>query len=199
MQQYLFALKSYWYTFWYVTYRMLESTYTLMTFNKKSLFNFYGKWYRNESYYIQPFTLYWLRYCIVYDISIRIKSLNLKLPDNFESLVGTIQWDFGSPECVQLLYWNYYSRGNFVRGIFCAYQNFEKWPLGVQNADFMLFKLNNRLVNRRPSPNPAFLLYFWKVHGMTNPNQLKDLVAVSCLLDLRLLENIVYIINIFIE
>ena len=75
-------------------------------------------------------------------------------------LIGTIQWDFGSLECVRLLYWNYYSRGNFVRGIFCAYQNFEKWPLGGQNADFMLFKLNNRLVNRRLSRNSAFLLYF---------------------------------------
>ena len=36
----------------------------------------------------------------------------------------------------------------------------KKWPLGGQNADFMLFKLNNRLVNRRLSRNSAFLLYF---------------------------------------
>ena len=36
--------------------------------------------------------------------------------------------------------------------------------LGGQNGDFMLPKLNNRLVNRRLSRNSAFLLHFWKVH-----------------------------------
>ena len=38
--------------------------------------------------------------------------------------------------------------------------------LGGQNGDFMLPKLNNRLVNRRLSRNSAFLLHSWQVFSL---------------------------------
>ena len=41
----------------------------------------------------------------------------------------------------------------------------KKWPLGGQNSDFMVLKLNNRLVDHRISENSTFLLVLSKVHG----------------------------------
>ena len=79
-----------------------------------------------------------------------------KFPLFERQLVGTISWDFGSLECVLLLCGNFQSRGNFIRGIDWAYQNLKKWPLRCQKGDFMLSKLNNRLVKHHPSRNPAF-------------------------------------------
>ena len=56
--------------------------------------------------------------------------------------------------------------GNFIRGIDWTYQNLKKWPLGGQNGDFMLSKLNNRLVN-------PFLTSSWD-------SESKTIVTLSC-------------------
>ena len=56
-------------------------------------------------------------------------------------LIGTIQWNFRSLEYVRLLYWNSYSRGNFVRGIDCAYRFRHRIP--------WTFEKNNKKVKFR--------------------------------------------------
>ena len=57
-----------------------------------------------------------------------------------------------------------------------------KWPLGGQNADFILLKLNNRLVDHQVSWNSTFLLVFWKVNGILSLEQSTVLGAEGCAL-----------------
>ena len=56
------------------------------------------------------------------------------------------------------------------------------WPLGGQNADFILLKLNNQLVDHQVSRNSTFLLVFRKVHGILSLEQLTVLGADRCAL-----------------
>ena len=56
------------------------------------------------------------------------------------------------------------------------------WPLGGQNADFILLKLNNRLVDHQVSRNSTFLLFFWKVHEIVSLEQSTVLGADRCAL-----------------
>ena len=56
------------------------------------------------------------------------------------------------------------------------------WPLGGQNADFILLKLNNRLVDHQVSWNSTFLLFFWKVHGIPSLEQSTVSGAERCAL-----------------
>ena len=65
----------------------------------------------------------------------------------------------------------------------------KKWPLGGQNGDFILSKLNNRLVNHRVTRNSIFLLHFWKVRGIWILNQSKKVTAGVRYYGLQLLEN----------
>ena len=103
--------------------------------------------------------------------------------------IGTIQWDFQYLECAWLLCGNLAARGNFISEIDCAYQNLKKWPLGGQNGDFILSKLNNQLVNHRVIRKSIFLLHFWKVHGIWILNQSKKAYAGVRYYGLQLLEN----------
>ena len=79
--------------------------------------------------------------------------------------VCAIQWDFGSLECVRLLYTETPCTETPILEVIL----FEEWitliiiskklPLGGQNADFMLLKINNRLVNHFLSRNSSFLFH----------------------------------------
>ena len=60
-----------------------------------------------------------------YDSTGKLRVFGIYDQAGYPLYIGTIQWDFGTLECVRLLL-NFYSRGNFVRGIDCAYQNFKK-------------------------------------------------------------------------
>ena len=94
--------------------------------------------------------------------------------------LGTIQWDFRYLECARPLSWNFHPGGNFIRGIDCAFQNVKRWTLGGQNSDFMLSKLNNRLVDHRVSEISTFLLVLSKLHGILILKQSTVLVAERC-------------------
>ena len=57
---------------------------------------------------------------------------------------------FRRPECIPLLYWNFYPKLNFIQSIL------KKWPLDGQNKDF-IFK--NWPAYHYISQNPAFLSF----------------------------------------
>ena len=50
--------------------------------------------------------------------------------------------------------------GDYIRSIDFANLNLKKRPLGGQNGDFILSKLNNQLVNHRVTQKSIILLHF---------------------------------------
>ena len=52
----------------------------------------------------------------------------------------------------------------------------------AKNADFILLKLNNRLVDHQVNRNSTFLLGFWKVHGILSLEQSTVSGAERCAL-----------------